>query len=747
MVVGTTMNFRMRFESNPSSVWIDNRHTSAALRKFTLDIHLERERRIRILIRMIAEHNTMTVVNISSLNTRSADVHVDGEETTNQPMPGVIGSEQSPDVNRQQWLAWTNASQVLFSSLCLMLSVSTPGRAEDTSPNDDLSSLKRMGLSELMRIEVTSVSKSPEDLFEAASAIQVVTGNDIQRSGAATLPDALRLAPNLEVAQVNASQYAISARGFDNVLSNKLLVMIDGRSVYTPLYAGVFWDVQNVLLEDVDRIEVISGPGGTLWGANAVNGVINIISKDSKDTQGIYASASAGTTLKDFGAARYGSKLSDDLYFRVYGERFDLGSTNLLNGQDAHDNYYMDQSGFRMDWEPTLSTVTLQGDLYDGRPDPDGNSPVTAKGGNIVGRWKLPFSSSSDMQLQLYYDWTLRNFNNGFVERVGTYDADWQHRFALGPGQEVIWGLGYRLMDDVESDLPLFGFQPAQKYLHLSSAFVQDEITIVKNILRLTIGSKFEHNDYTGFDAQPSGRLAWTPNERTTVWGAISRGVRTPSRIERDFAVSLAPGVPLLEGDNGFISEKVRAYEVGWRLRPVRECSLSLSTFYNQYTDLRSATPGPPPFGIPITIGNSDQGNSFGAEFSADAQLAYCWQMRGGYTLFKKHLEVRAGSQDLNNATAESDDPEQEFVIQSSLDITSDIRADTVVRYVQALSNPYVPYYIGLDIRGTYRVTEKIELSIVGQNLLKKNHQEFVPSSPAPREIPRSMYGNATLRW
>jgi iron complex outermembrane receptor protein len=625
--------------------------------------------------------------------------------------------------------------------------------AEDTVPasssaaSTQPTTFKDYGLEQLMDLEVTSVTRSPEKLSETASAIQVISGEDIQHSGASTLPEALRLAPNLQVAQVNASQWAISARGFDNVLSDKLLVMIDGRTVYTPLYAGVFWDVQNVMLEDVERIEVVSGPGGTLWGANAMNGVINVISKSSKDTQGLYSTFSSGSTVKDSGAIRYGGQLDHDLSFRVYGERFDLAHTDLLNGSDAHDNWYMNQGGFRMDWDPDVDSVTVQGDAYDGRPDPDGNSPVTAKGGNVIAKWKRPLSETADFQLQYYYDWTWRDFNNGFTERVNTDDVDFQNRFQFTPFQEITWGAGYRLMDDTEADLPLFGFHPSQLDLHLYSGFVQDEITLWKKYLKLTVGSKFEHNDYTGYDAEPSGRLSWTPSERMTFWGAVSRAVRTPSRTDRDFSVSLTPTLPLLEGDSSFESEKLRAFELGWRAEPTHEISLSLSTFYNEYTDIRSATPGPPPFGIPITLANAVQGNTYGAEASATAQLLPWWQMRGGYTFLKKRLEVKPGGVDANNATAESDDPEHQFLIQSSLDVTRTVRFDSILRYVAALPNPYVRSYFGLNLQVSYQPTPHLELALVGKDLLRKEHQEFVPSSPAPREIPRSFYANATVRW
>jgi iron complex outermembrane recepter protein len=302
--------------------------------------------------------------------------------------------------------------------------------------------LKRLSLEQLMDIEVTSVSRRPEKLSASASAIQIITGDDIRRSGASSIPEALRLAPNLQVAQANSSQWAVSARGFNNVLANKLLVLIDGRTVYTPLYAGVFWDVQNLPLESVDRIEVISGPGGALWGANAVNGVINIITKRAEETQGLAVEAGGGTELHAFGVLRYGGRLGSGTSYRVYGQGFGRGATVTADGADAGDAWGFGQGGFRMDWSRGRSDgFTLQGDYYEGRPDPDGTAHIIARGGNAVGRWVRTLSEKSDLQLQLYYDRTHRDFGNGFVEDLSTYDVDWQHRFPLGPRQEIVWGL------------------------------------------------------------------------------------------------------------------------------------------------------------------------------------------------------------------------------------------------------------------------------------------------------------------
>ncbi|HWB42195.1 MAG TPA: TonB-dependent receptor, partial [Gemmatimonadales bacterium] len=631
----------------------------------------------------------------------------------------------------------------------LALVLSFAGRGAGAQTPDSIpspSALKRLSLEQLMAIEVTSVSRRPEPLSSTASAIQIITGNAIRRSGASNLPEALRLLSNLQVAQVNSSQWAVSARGFNNVLANKLLVLIDGRTVYTPLYAGVFWDVQNVPLEAVDRIEVVSGPGGALWGANAVNGVINVVSRSAGETQGLALEGGGGTELHAFGGLRYGGTLGSGLAYRVYGMGFGRGATSTREGTDAGDAWGLGQGGFRMDWTGgERDRFTLQGDYYEGRPDPDGDAEIVARGANAVGRWTRTLSQDSDLQLQLYYDRTHRDFGNGFTEDLSTYDLDGQHRVRLDSRQELIWGLGYRLMDHQTENVPLLRFEPAHKLLHLFSGFVQDEIALVDGRLRATLGTKLEHTTYTGVEIQPSARLAWTPAASHTVWSALSRAVRTPSRIDRDFSLLAAPGVPIIEAA-GFESEDVLAVELGWRHQPAASLSLSLATFYNEYDDLRSAEPGPPPLGLPITLANGVEGNAYGIELSSIYQPSDRWRLRAGYTFLRKDLSTSPGSNDLNRATAESNDPEHRVLLHSSADLPGGIWFDAVLRAVDELPDPRVPGYVDLDLRLAWHPTRQLELSLTGQNLLHGDHVEFIPSSPSPRRIERGVYGKITWR-
>jgi iron complex outermembrane recepter protein len=609
--------------------------------------------------------------------------------------------------------------------------------------------LKAMSMEDLMNIEVMTVSRHAEKLREAASAIQVITRSDILSSGAKTLVEALRLAPNLQVAQVNSSQWAVSARGFNNVLANKLLVLIDGRTVYTPLYAGVFWDVQNVLLEDVERIEVISGPGGTLWGANAVNGVINIITRNSKETEGIFLEGAGGNTMPLALGLHYGGKIGDKFHYRVYGTGYQMESMADTSHNDAGDEWQMLQGGLRLDWDLSeKNTLSLQSNIYNGNPNPDGgDTSVTARGDNITARWNFNLSGKCNFQLQAYYDHTWRDFGNKFTEDLKTYDVDYQNSILIGKRHTATYGLGFRLMNHVVTNLELFRFEPADKTLYLYSGFVQDRIMIVNERLYFTLGLKVEHNSYTDFEYQPNVRIAYTPSAKHTIWAAVSRAIRTPARIDREFVLYLAPAFPFIIGNDTFASEDVIAYESGWRLQPLKNLSVSIAGFYNIYNNIRSVEPGPPPFNLPVTFGNGVEGETYGIELSAMNQINDWWSVRGGYTFVKKELGVKPESKDMNEATAESNDPEHQALIQSKITFLKRFDLGVVFRYVERLPDPFVSSYEEIDVRVAFRIGKLMELSVTGQNLLHDHHIEFIPSSPEPREIERSFYGKVICRF
>jgi iron complex outermembrane recepter protein len=620
-----------------------------------------------------------------------------------------------------------------FLPIILSLAV-VLGTAAATNEVVTPAELKRLSLEDLVNQDVTVVSRRPEKLSTSPSAVQVITGEDIHRSGATSLPEALRLAPNLEVAQVNSHDWAISARGFNNTLANKLLVMIDGRTVYTPLDAGVFWDAQNVLLEDVDRIEVVSGPGGTLWGANAVNGVINIVTKSAKETQGLLVEGGGGSLLQDFGAIRYGGGNGTNLFYRVYAQRSDRNDTVFPNGNDATDSWDMSQGGFRMDWYPSdQNSLTVQGDAYSGsEAGTAGNTFLD--GQNVLGRWSHTISDTSDLTVQAYFDRTWRQIPNSIAEDLKTYDLDVQHRFALGDRQSVTWGGGYRLMEDQVQNAAALAFIPPHRNMQLFSAFVQDEITLVPDRLQLTIGTKLEHNDFSGFEVQPSARLAWTPDDWQTFWGAVSRAVRSPSRIDSDIRL---PGTQpfQLEGDTDFDAETVLAYEAGYRVRPIDRVSLSLATYYNDYDFLRSLNQISP---TNFVIGNGFRGQTWGVELSGTYQATDWWRLRGGYTYLNKVLW--ADRPNVTPSVREGNDPENQVLIQSILDLPAHFQFDVVGRYVDTLENPHVPSYVSFDARLAWWYKGKVEISLVGQNLWDNQHPEF-GAMATRQEIPRSVFG------
>jgi iron complex outermembrane receptor protein len=619
----------------------------------------------------------------------------------------------------------------------LCLTFVFPAAAETntlTSPDE----LKRLSLEALMDQDVTVVKRRAEKLSQSPSAVQVISGEDILRSGATSLPEALRLAPNLQVAQVNSHDWAISARGFNNTLANKLLVMIDGRTVYTPLDAGVFWDAQNVLLEDVDRIEVVSGPGGNLWGANAVNGVINIVTKSARDTQGMLIEGGGGSFLQDFGAVRYGGSNGTNLFYRVYAQRFDHNGAEFPNGKDAPDSWDMSQGGFRTDWYPAEANVlTVQGDAYAGSQAAT-SGDTFIDGQNLLGRWSHTISDTSDFSLQAYFDRTWREIPSLGAEDLKTYDLDFQFRFALGQRQSVTWGAGYRLMQDAVQNGPGIAFVPPDKNMQLFSGFVQDEIALVPDYLQLTLGTKLEHNDFSGFEVQPSVRLAWMPAERHTFWAAVSRAVRSPSRFDSDVRI---PGNPPFQivGDKDFESETVLAYGAGYRARPVDRLTLSLATFYDEYNHLRSVNQLPP---ATVVFGNGFKGQTWGVELSGTYQATDWWRLRAGYTYFNKILWTHDPAANPN--IREGNDPENQFLVQSILDLPAHFQFDVVGRYVDTLENPHVPSYVSFDARLAWRWRENLEISIVGQNLWDDQHPEF-GAAATREEIPRSVFGK--IAW
>lgn len=653
------------------------------------------------------------------------------------------------------------ASIAVFASILVL----TAYAQETMTPGE----LKELSLEELMNLEVTSVSRAPEKLTETASAIQAVTGGDIHKYGATSIPEALYLAGNLQVAQKPSHSWGISARGFNTDLANKLLVLFDGRSIYTPLYSGVFWERQDYLMEDISRIEVISGPGGTLWGANAVNGIINIISKKASETQGVFAEAGWGTELQRSAGARYGGKIGDRVYYRVYAKYFDRDGSVLNDtlGTDIDDDWGNIQGGFRIDAEPSeKNTFTFQGDLYRNTADQVSGGEAVVTAGNLLGKWQHNISEGSNLSLQAYYDHTffydstpaLFSAPRGlFKDDLSTYDMDFQHRIGIGQ-HHFVWGAGYRHTTDNVTNAPALGFFPSTLNQDLFSLFAQDEFSLTSGIA-LTLGSKLEHNDYTGFEFEPNARVTWNVGERHMIWGAVSRAVRTPSRVDRDISEPIppyyvAPGLfdqVLLVGGEDFRSETVLSDELGYRGQFGGKVSTSLSLFYNHYDHIRSTLIDSTTI-FPLYFRNGLEAETYGFEFTLAFQPLKWWLLQGSWNALRESLWLKPGEQDYpNNKLLETADPDWQFSIRSSFNITKSVSLHGALRRVDALrinDTPYgtagVPAYVAayteLDLRAGWYILEHFELSVQGRNLLHDHHAEYFSPSPARAGIERCVF-------
>ncbi|MFO1449259.1 MAG: TonB-dependent receptor [Opitutaceae bacterium] len=633
------------------------------------------------------------------------------------------------------------------SLLLCLLGLAAPLHAQRALPTPGM--LKKMSFEQLMEVEVTSVSKRPEKLLKAAAAIQVISGEDVRRHGATSLPEALRLASNLEVAQIDSRQWAITARGFNNVFADKMLVLLDGRSVYTPLYAGVFWDVQDTLLEDLDRIEVISGPGATQWGSNAVNGVINVTTKSAKGTLGGLVVGGGGNLVRSSGAVRYGAQLSPHTYYRVYGKFFRRGESVRSSGRRSGDAWNMNQGGFRLD---TLSSggdpLTIQGDLYGGKMGRFGMGldSIRVNGANLLGRWVRHLGEQMELKAQVYFDHARRRIPESFDQDIDTSDLDLQYRRPIGSAHDLVCGFGYRMIRDRVVNTPANAFIPPRVVRHSFSAFVQDEMVVRKDLLHLALGTKVEHNDYTGSEFEPSVRLVWTPDGRQTVWSAISRAVRIPSRIDRDLFSPATPPYRIAGGEK-VVSEKLISYEAGYRAQFSPSFAVSLASFVNDYDDLRSLEPLNPPLAFPAKASSGLRGRSSGAELSADWRATARLRLQLGWTELRVRSEPKASaSSDRGARDSISRDPNHQLSLRSSLDLPGNWECDAHLRYVASLQNQFVPDYTELDLNIGWRPTAEWEFSLRGQNLLHSRHPEF--NTPGTRrEHPRAWYAKVSWRY
>lgn len=638
-----------------------------------------------------------------------------------------------------------------------------------------------LDIAQLMQFTITSVTKKPQNLSDAAAAVFVITQDDIHRSGVTSVPDALRMVPGLQVARVDANKWAITSRGFSGNFANKLLVMIDGRTVYSPAFSGVYWDVQDTLLDDIDRIEVVRGPGATVWGANAVNGVINIITRKASETQGGLISLGGGNEEQFFSGLRYGTAIGENIHGRVYFTYHDKDSFELHGtGGDASDDWDSLRTGFRIDGEQAgNNSWTLQGDLYSNNenqilspfwlPEPPFRSvefdAFEAVGWNILGRWQKELSQTGSWIIQTYYDYT--NRDKAIMEQTHrTFDLDLQYQNRFGKRNNLVMGLGYRSVDAHFDNTFQASVLPDRRSEILYSGFLQDEIVLASDRLWLTLGAKWEHNEFTGHELQPSGRLLWKATDQQTLWAAISRAVRTPSQFEESGKIILAV-LPLdqqnimtlsLNGSDEYDSEVLIAYEAGYRWLVSSNLSLDFAVFYNDYDELSTSAPASLSSVNEIVLSNKMSGSTHGLELASDWRPVNWLTFQLGYTYIGFDLTVNPEilSANLGEIT-EGNSPQHQISFRSTINIHQDLQLNLWGRYVDSLStskdilslgNRSVDEYVELDINVSWHPMDKLELMVVGQNLLNSSHLEYVSEFSTPStEIERSVYGKMTYHF
>lgn len=655
----------------------------------------------------------------------------------------------------------------LLSALLLFLAFPPALRAQQGSPD-----LTQLSLEDLLNVRITSAAKREQNLLQTPAAVYVITAEDIRRSGVTTLPDALRLAPGVEVAQLSSDTWAVSIRGFNALYSNKLLVLIDGRSVYSSVFSGVLWNEEDLMLENIDRIEVIRGPGATLWGANAVNGVINIITKPARETQGTLLTLGGGSYDRGLGQARYGGSEGGQLDYRIYAKYFNRSSLGGVPGFYEGNGWYMTRGGFRADWQPAgRNEVTAEGSIYRGQMGQvayqalppiafTGPAPLAeGSGGDLLLRWKHGLAGGSEMVWQAYYDRAHRG-NYPIGQNEASLDLDFQHRLLLGRRHDMIWGGAFRTTGVRSSPV---SYTPTQIEPHASlqlfSTFMQDELTIVPQRLWLTAGSKFEHNTYTGWELQPSVRLLWKLQPNQAVWAAASRAVRTPSVYEVSIRmpVELSPDLPIpatLVGNPGMRAESLLAYEVGYRVQPAQRISLDVAAFYNRYRHLLSYSPiltptsGPLPQAILLTS-NDVRGQTYGGEFTAAYAVSSFWNLQGSYSLFYGEWGAGPGERNAVNVFLPGQTPRHQFQIRSGFTPLSSLEFDTNLFYVSGWTAYPVPELTRLDTRLGWKANDHAQFDLVLQNALQPRHPEFFSTGFGGNTelVKRAVFGKVTLRF
>ena len=610
----------------------------------------------------------------------------------------------------------------------------------------DTQELKKLSIEELMDIDVTLTARRPEPVRVAAAAISVITGDDIRRSGVTTIADAIALADGVHVARFNNGTWAISSRGFNQNTANKLLVMVDGRTVYSPLFSGSFWNTLDYVLEDIDRIEVIRGPGATLWGANAVNGVINIITRDARSTTGTLVGLTSGNEDPAVAEARYGDS-AGDLYWRVYGKFARRDDQKFATGASSIDPVNRGQAGFRLDGGAADGRRWMvRGDLFHsqfGFPDrPDGEFTD----GNVQGRLWHAFSPSSQLEIGSYYRREYRRVPLQLTHYIDVFDTDLQHAWTTHPRHNLVWGGGLRVNTDKTHGSAVLRFDPPERTYPIASLFAQDEIAFVPDRLFVTGGLKLEYNAFSGADWQPNVRARWMLPGQQMLWGAAARAARRPTRFDDDLVATLPTGIVIARGSDDFESEQLTSLEIGYRSGALATVvSMDATVFSHDYDNLRSQeSPATAP--VPIVVGNTLNGRSTGIELGVNVQPVSAWRSHVSYTYLDTEITRDAGSRDVGRGLSEANDPHHLFSLRTSVDLGRAVELDAFVRHVSALPNPVVPAYTEINARIGWRPNERLEFAIVGQDIAHESHPEFGPDTPSRLHFERSVRALLTLR-
>src|SRR5579871_3187705 len=667
----------------------------------------------------------------------------------------------SNGVWRAAGAVWVTLTAPLFSQAP---PPGTPGRV-----------LTYFSLEELMNLEVTSVAAKEQNLSRAAAAVYVITAEDIRRSGATNIPDLLRLVPGVNVAQIDANAWAVSVRGFNDRFANKVLVLVDGRSVYVPIYSGVAWDAVDVPLENIDRIEVIRGPGGTVWGANAVNGVINILTKSAQSTQGGLISAAAGSQIRAEDFIRYGGPLGGRGAFRVFGKYFNSHRFDGLGSGPSHDGWYLSHAGFRTDWKlAARDRVTVQGDFQrnvagqtvslvfsNGVPfEATINDRIGMSTGNVLGRWTHTLANGSEMSWQLYDDY-FRRAEQGIEYSHNIIDAAFQHHIGVSSRHDLVWGLEMRNAGTTFRRGYSVAMEPPDKTDRLFSAFLQDEIQLADH-LWLTAGTKVEHNDYTGLEFEPGAQMLWNPAPRQALWISAARAIRQPSSEDTGVRINvgLVPTSPIgvieVMGDSSAAAEQLHDFEAGYRAQFSNRLSVDAAAFIGFYRDLLVPVPQNPYFNpiptphlvLPQRLDNAAHARSHGVELFLDSNITRRWRISPGYAYFRLDAQRNRGTPDPGSPAVASNSPQHQIQFRSLLNLTSRLEWDQTLIYVGGLKNGNIPAFTRVDSRVGMRIGESFELSMIGQNLLQRRHREFSDQLGLHATgIERSVFAKLTWRF